>query len=951
MSEQRHTSRDILESLRRGALVLAPTNQAAHAGRRLYDEEQRAAGQPRWQPPKIRTWTAWLQEMWRELVLSGITEQMLLSTDQEHAVWREVIAADALGEASLVGIDGLAELARAAAQRLSTFCGSRAALTAAQERLRRVSPYSADERAFVRWSAAFRELASGEAWLTTPELPLAIGDALRSGALRPGTAEVHIAGSGKLTPAQHGLLDSLRHAGVAVSLAAAAPRADEAAIACAVDEREELRACIRWCAARVRAGRRVAIIAPELNSLRPNLARLLREEFARPGEGGALFASGLPRVGFAALGALSAQPMIRAALDLLRLSHGVLSLEAVSELVRSPYVAIGQGEDEGTDRDAGALREAKIGRAAATPEGEASARAAFDAYELRRKARLRPEISLDELVAEVRGSRRSDGLNRLTRALRKLQMAAAKRTGGRQSYAEWAETFRRLLAAAGWGAGEAQTEAEAETQALWDGTLDTLATMSFLGRRIDFAAALGDLARIVSRRSLALAMSEAPLQAMTPEEAAGCDFDALWCLRAGELQWPVRGTAAALLPWALQRDHGMPGTDPARDAAASAELLESLCGAAAEVVFSYAEHTSSRSPQRATPSLRGLRLRERAGDELAGVATAEQRVQLEPSPDIVGVPFVSEGLLAGGAEVLRKQALCPFRAFAEHRLWSSGPETAMLGLDRREAGNVVHKVLENLWKELKTHDRLVALTSSERGEILDRILARELDALQPSPIEAWGDCFLAMQRRRLSRLLEDWLAVEARRPAFAVLQQERRIDDARIGPLRLSLRIDRIDLVNGARVLIDYKTGAGSKVGDWTGDRPDAPQVPLYAVLAARSDAEETRPEQQPLGGVAFAKVLRGKEAKIEGLAAHPGVLRDGDEGVARDFGAEIRQWSVALEALAHEFAAGRAVVRPKTYPKTCTTCEQRMLCRLDPAMLTTEDSDGDEDAQDGEDG
>ena len=48
------------------------------------------------------------------------------------------------------------------------------------------------------------------------------------------------------------------------------------------------------------------------------------------------------------------------------------------------------------------------------------------------------------------------------------------------------------------------------------------------------------------------------------------------------------------------------------------------------------------------------------------------------------------------------------------------------------------------------------------------------------------------------------------------------------------VRIDRVDrLADDARVLIDYKTGAATT--DWRGDRPDNPQLPIYALAASRS--------------------------------------------------------------------------------------------------------------------
>ena len=61
-------------------------------------------------------------------------------------------------------------------------------------------------------------------------------------------------------------------------------------------------------------------------------------------------------------------------------------------------------------------------------------------------------------------------------------------------------------------------------------------------------------------------------------------------------------------------------------------------------------------------------------------------------------------------------------------------------------------------------------------------------------------------------------------------QLERGKQVARHADLEFAVSIDRVDrLADGARVLIDYKTG--NAAADWRGERPDNPQLPIYALL------------------------------------------------------------------------------------------------------------------------
>ena len=71
--------------------------------------------------------------------------------------------------------------------------------------------------------------------------------------------------------------------------------------------------------------------------------------------------------------------------------------------------------------------------------------------------------------------------------------------------------------------------------------------------------------------------------------------------------------------------------------------------------------------------------------------------------------------------------------------------------------------------------------------------------------------------------------------------------------LQLDLKVDRIDrMPSGKYVVLDYKTSDNLNVEDWDGDRPDAPQLPLYAVKSGR-DVE----------GVYYAKLVPARDKAV----------------------------------------------------------------------------------------
>jgi len=169
--------------------------------------------------------------------------------------------------------------------------------------------------------------------------------------------------------------------------------------------------------------------------------------------------------------------------------------------------------------------------------------------------------------------------------------------------------------------------------------------------------------------------------------------------------------------------------------------------------------------------------------------------------------------------------------------------------------------------------------------------------------------------------LGKWLQLERMRAPFVVEALEGSDQIARFGGLDFRVRIDRVDrLMDGARVLLDYKTGAASV--DWRGERPDNPQLPVYALLFP--DA---------LVGVAYAKVNAaecGFVAESERPEIFPRTRPSELEGMAT-FTELIQVWSRRIERIAGEFAAGRAEVAPTL--KACQSCKLQGLCRV-PAAL-----------------
>jgi probable DNA repair protein len=375
----------------------------------------------------------------------------------------------------------------------------------------------------------------------------------------------------------------------------------------------------------------------------------------------------------------------------------------------------------------------------------------------------------------------------------------------------------------------------------------------------------------------------------------------------------------------------MPGADRNHEDAAALALTTRIAHSAATAVFSYARH-SDEGDRRPSPLLSALN----PTPLTFATPPLPQPIQsLEQIPDNTTLPPLPDGITRGGSRILQLQAACAFRAFAETRLHSTRPETRDIGLSAMERGSLVHNVMETFWRDVATQSNLRNLSLPDRAATLAHAIDIALTDQRLNLESTWDNTYIDLERQRLVQLLSPWLEKELARPDFAVENAEQR-RQFQLGPLTFKLRIDRIDATADGSLILDYKTGEADP-RQWQGDRPDQPQIPLYAILAQQ--------EGRNVAGVGFALLRPIKKLDLTGYADNPALLAPGKARTmpAVSLKEQIEQWQITLTDLANDYAAGNTRVDPKQYPQTCKHCSQRMLCRLNPDLLTAENLEEEE--------
>ena len=355
-----------------GAVIVTGNQRAARTLRREFDQRNRQLGLKSWTPAAVLAWDAWTAALWRELLIGGRATELLLNRMQEHQVWRTILDHDD-ELASLRTSDSLAEMASDTWRLLSSYGG--------RERLRTVAG-GTDTRAFQRWARAFERLCKAKGLTSAAQLEETLREAVDKGWIKPPAGGVVLVGFNALTPAQAGLVEALKSGGITVDeLSTQSGRGATNAGWTASSEQEEMEVAARWVRRSLESNpaARIAVIVPGLEAQRSEIDRVFREVLAPESEDIRVGNEAVPYE-FSLGVRLSETPMAATALDLLRWAVEPLPLERVSGLLLSPYFA----------------------RAV----DERSARAAFDAFELRKTRMLRPEISLGDLAALIERSKR-----------------------------------------------------------------------------------------------------------------------------------------------------------------------------------------------------------------------------------------------------------------------------------------------------------------------------------------------------------------------------------------------------------------------------------------------------------------------------------------------------------------------------------------------------------------
>lgn len=871
--------------LSQGYICVTSTQRLSYHLQSQYAALQLEKGKQAWETPNILSWNGWLQQLWQDLSGLQPSQQYVLKSHQQHSLWQQIINESDYAN-RLLRPDATARLAMQAWSvchqwKLPLFSDA-------------VS-LNEDARTFRAWAKEYEQRCKHNQWIDEALLPTRLAEHIKQSGIKLHK-NIALLGFDELTPQHQALINALTNAGTSIHEIPLVYRNEHVMALGFSDIRDEIKAAANWCRQILETETRqnIGVIVPNIQAIHHQLENIFDDVLIpaaivnTPGS--------VERPYSIAQGqSLTRYAVIDTALAILNLANSDRLFDAVSLLLSSPFSADAQQEH--------------------------LQRASLDAW-LRRFGSQ--GLTINDVLHRashdrLEGKRPDQFLSSLHQWQKQFNALPDK-----QTMHQWARSFNELLKCFRWPGDRKLNSAEYQTVEAWYELVGQFASLDLVAKKTGYREALVKLGQLAAGFSFQPETSEVPVQILGMTGAPGVQFDHLWVMGLHEEAWPGKADPNPFIPYSMQRGAKVPGATAETTLAQAEVLTERLVSSATSVILSYAENDREQ-PQRPSTLIKPY-LRKDRNISIAKIAAYTTQIfqsqQLESFTDDTAPVIKRKEKVSGGSGIFREQAACPFRATARHRLFANALALHDIGPDAMDRGLILHQVMQSIWQQLKTQHDLVTKSDDALDAVINGAVSETLQNFTRQQPGLFTPRFIKLESERLLQLVKHWLVIECKRQPFTVeaCEQEHNVS---FNNIEIHTRLDRIDkLEDGRYVIIDYKTG-DPKLADWFGERPDDPQLPLYAVTS-----------EGDIAAIVFGRIKQGESAFI-GLSVDENILPEVTTLRATKYTSDLadwktlfKEWNDMLNQLAVNFREGDARVDPKN-ATTCQYCDLHALCRI----------------------
>ena len=909
----------LFERLRQGRKLVTANSRLSRILAGEYNQWRIRQGDSQWRSPDIISWRQWLNTFWESASLQGLagTDRAVPGDRQLSNLWEITLKNESISD-RLLRPESLAGQLKDTRQLVFDW---RITL----DHPAWLGNDNENTGAFFTGNKAFEKRCRKGGWISPEERSALLTGLVKNNKLLVEES-MDLLGFDEINPAQAALLSALIERGTIVSALAMENQYKNAVLKQCKNSNDELQLAARWARHwhQKEPGSRIAIVIPDLKESRQAVERQL-QDILMPGTA---LTGRQPQPWNISLGRpLAKVAMIETAFDLLGLLEQRIDIQDIGRVLRSPWL-----KGATIERNSRALLEKCLREK--YPRQLKLREVRYRATEIRTHDHQRRELPEDQHEPQAWNS------PMFALVLESLIRFSSENNGLKPA-SSWAESFEQLLSNLGWplsdepgdSTGPSEDGENWQTLQAWREALRELASLDATTPGMGRKSAIHQIKQVCQDKIFQAHTAPASIQVLGLYEVNGLRFDHLWVLGLHNDNWPPSARPNPFIPGQLQTEAQSPHATPQRELAVARTITNRLLETAPDCVFSYPGQLDG---ERSLPSPLLLRDDIRILDEDTPVDTPPAWLEDNWRDTIAGADKPSVGRLKmpgklkhpttrGGSSILKNQALCPFRAFASNRLGADGLETPVDGISAMLHGSLVHSVLEHFWIETRSQENLLQLTDDALQERVrkhvDNVTGEDR-GLDQRP------AFRQVEAQRVYRHVMEFLALEKEREPFEVIGFEQEVKPEILGqPVRLF--IDRVDrLASGDEIIIDYKTGK-VEPKKWFGQRPEDPQLPLYAISASQTPAAVVFGILRD-DGCLFKGVVKG-DGLVPGLP--PPVRNDTRELI--DAGINMPEtidtWRQVLHHLMAGFLAGKAAIDPKNGSKTCNNsyCDLQSLCRI----------------------
>lgn len=853
----------------------------------LYIQQQKTC----WKTLDILPLPSWLQRLWNEFSATEIKGMpYLLSANQKSILWQMILNTSAQSD-GLLQINETAKLAESAYELLKLWeVNFKDPILSSTE----------DGYVFQEWAKQFKKICQKNNWMDNTDLADIIKENLIERKII-APEKIILVGFTEISPLHISLFNLLKKFGTQITHYNTQRLAKSVKKINLPDEETEIRTMARWAKRTYESIQEkrpylIGCVVPRLETLRESVLQIFSDIFTEQ-DTFTLDHTLLPFNVSAGKNLLSF-PIIKTALELLKLAQQTISLETFNHLLRSPF--LGDAESEQLKRSS---------------------------FENRLKNANVTSLKIKKLISTNSSYHFSSACPALAKRMQHYltYFSSLKKT---LTLSEWAKHFIELLKLLGWPGERSLNSQEYQITQRWLNLLLEFSNLDSILEPQHFSQAIEHLSQLTAKTIFQPQSPEAPIQILGVLEAAELPFEHLWVMSLDDSNWPATPKPNPLIPQRLQKTLNMPHATTERELLYSETLIKQLKTSASEnVIFSYPENNEDipLRPSSLLHSVESITIDELALSDFSSSAkTIFATQQLETFTDETAPPIEDNENIRGGTHIFKQQAACPFKAFAELRLHARFIDPPILGLRPIDRGNIMHKALELIWQSIKNSTTLKSLSENELKDIVHRSAAQAIKhVLKPLDNEEANTRYLLLELQRLEKILLDWLLLESQRPDFEVAFQEHEIQ-TQIGNIPITLRVDRIDqLADGSQLIIDYKTGKNNEIKYWFGERLDEPQLPLYCLLSGDTISGisfgQLHPDDMTLKGISK------KNIDIKSIKTLPEIKH----ATSTSWDQQLQEWKTVLENLSNDFLRGVAHVDPKDSNQICNHCHLHTFCRV----------------------